>query len=119
MSKNTSDPKSEPVVEINRIDWERVEVNLSTLGYSHVKQVLEPKACLTLRKMYSQNKLFRKRIVMEEHNFGIGDYAYFSEPLPKLIFSLRRHLAVRTPHPILFSTGNHALCSISTIPQLR
>ena len=85
-------PKHQVLLELDRIDWERVEENLITLGYSHIKSVLMPMTCLELRQMYSNDKLFRKRIVMEEHNFGKGDYAYFAEPLPKLIVTLRTRL---------------------------
>jgi hypothetical protein len=95
MSKNTPDLKHQVLLELNRIDWERVEVGLNTLGYSQINQVVSPKVCLELRQMYSDGKFFRKRIVMEHYNFGIGDYAYFAEPLPNLVLTLRTQLYER------------------------
>ncbi|UCE64277.1 MAG: 2OG-Fe(II) oxygenase [Nitrospirota bacterium] len=95
MNKNIREPKPQAFLDLSSIDWKRAEESLNTLGYSHTSQVVWPKACLELRQMYSNEKLFRKRIVMEHHNFGIGDYAYFAEPLPKLVLTLRNELYER------------------------
>jgi len=95
MSKHTPALKPQALLDLSDIDWKRVEEGICTIGYSQISQVVRPKACLELRGMYSNEKLFRKRIVMEQHNFGIGDYAYFAEPLPKLVLTLRTQLYKR------------------------
>ena len=95
MSKKPPPSKQKVLFELDRIDWERVEGSLNALGYSHIPQLIQPQTCFEVRKMYSNDSLFRKRIIMEQHNFGIGDYAYFAEPLPKFILSLRAQLYER------------------------
>ena len=58
-------------------------------GYVKLDHMLSRRACEDLIKVYDQDKLFRKRIIMEKYNFGVGDYAYFAEPLPRLVAGLR------------------------------
>ena len=95
MNKKIGEPKPQALHDLSNIDWQKVEESLNTLGYSHINQVVQPQACLELRQMYSDERSFRKRIVMEHYNFGIGDYAYFAEPLPKLVLTLRTQLYKR------------------------
>lgn len=41
---------------------------------------------------YSDKRLFRKRINMDSHAYGRGDYAYYAEPLPNDITTLRERM---------------------------
>ena len=51
-----------------------------------IEQVVQPEACRsTHTDCIRMTTAFRSRVVMERHNFGLGDYAYFSEPLPKVV----------------------------------
>jgi hypothetical protein len=47
--------------------------------------------------LYPDDSCFRSHIVMERHRFGLGDYKYFSDPLPEIVSNLRHgaypHLA--------------------------
>jgi len=95
MNKNTPVPKHQVVLDLSHIDWKRVEECLNLFGYSHISQVVRPEACVELRQMYADDTFFRRRIVMERYNFGVGDYAYFAEPLPKLVLTLRTQLYER------------------------
>lgn len=45
--------------------------------------------------IYADDARFRKRIVMEQHGYGQGTYAYFSYPLPPSIVALRASLYER------------------------
>ena len=74
---------------IPTIDWKTVEESLHAFGYAQISHVVPPTVCRDLIQMNNDDKSFRRRIVMEQYNFGIGDYAYFSEPLPKLVLTLR------------------------------
>ncbi len=42
--------------------------------------------------MYADDSRFRKRIVMEQHRYGRGSYAYFANPLPPLVREMRSGL---------------------------
>ena len=59
--------------------------------------LLLPGECDALVGLYRDDGRFRKRIDMEAHGFGRGDYAYLARPLPRLVEQLRaalyRHLA--------------------------
>ena len=39
--------------------------------------------------MYPDRDRFRSRIVMERHNYGVGEYKYFARPMPPLVEDLR------------------------------
>ncbi len=70
-------------------DWSVMKLDLLSKGVATVPKLVDGKQCEALVKLYQSDKAFRKRIIMERHNFGIGDYAYFSEPLPRLVSQLR------------------------------
>ncbi|WP_447968454.1 2OG-Fe(II) oxygenase [Nitrospira sp. M1] len=74
------------------LDWKRIEQTFRLLGYAQIPKVLDQRACLDLIHNYRDDRNFRKRIVMERHNFGVGDYAYFADPLPPFIAQLRTEL---------------------------
>ena len=58
-------------------------------SYVLIQNVISRQDCLNLIQCYGDDKVFRKRILMQRHNFGVGDYAYFAEPLPGLVAQLR------------------------------
>ncbi len=53
--------------------------------------ILSPAECSGLTSLYGQDELFRSRIEMARFRFGVGDYKYFREPLPKVVQLLREH----------------------------
>jgi hypothetical protein len=58
---------------------------LGANGYAVFRQVLTAKECAGLGELYAQDNHFRSRVVMARHNFGQGEYRYFTYPLPDLI----------------------------------
>ncbi len=74
---------------INVLDWTRVEQELDAQGSAVVKTLLSPKECQSLAALYSNDGVFRSRVVMSRHGFGRGEYKYFSYPLPNLVEELR------------------------------
>ena len=54
-----------------------------------VDRFLSATECKALAALYSQDEIFRSRVVMERHGFGRGEYKYFSYPLPQLVSGLR------------------------------
>src|SRR5215469_8747800 len=63
--------------------------DLSKNGYANVGRILSDDACRELIAMYSDGARFRSHVVMERHNFGVGDYKYFANPMPQAIAELR------------------------------
>ncbi|MBS0421828.1 MAG: 2OG-Fe(II) oxygenase [Proteobacteria bacterium] len=80
------------VARIDAIDWQSVAADLNAQGSALVEQLLEPAQCRSLAALYSQDGLFRSRVVMSRHGFGRGEYKYFSYPLPELVTQLRASL---------------------------
>ena len=39
--------------------------------------------------LYAKTSRFRKRVNMAQHRFGLGEYQYFANPLPRLVTRLR------------------------------
>jgi hypothetical protein len=72
-------------------DWNRVSADLATLGYATLR-VLDADACRSLAALYDDDARFRKRVVMQQHNFGRGEYKYLAYPLPEVVARLRATL---------------------------
>lgn len=74
---------------VNQLDWAHVFEELDAQGSAVLDHVLSPEECRSLVALYTEDALFRGRIVMARHGFGRGEYKYFSYPLPDLIAALR------------------------------
>ena len=74
------------------IDWSRIETDLDRYGAAMVKQLLSPESCRALIDLYTNDALFRSKVVMGRHGFGRGEYKYFAYPLPALLQALRTTL---------------------------
>jgi hypothetical protein len=71
------------------IDWQEVSQALDAQGSALVQRLLSSAECASLAALYSDEKIFRSRVVMARHGFGRGEYKYFSYPLPQLVAELR------------------------------
>ncbi len=78
--------------QVARLDWKALEASLEERGFAHAPALLSAAECAELVDLYGDDRRFRKRIDMEGHAFGRGDYAYFARPLPALVQTLRTHL---------------------------
>lgn len=58
-------------------------------GYAHVPQLLTAEACRQLIDAYDDPALYRKTITMERYRFGLGEYKYFTYPLPGVLQAIR------------------------------
>ena len=77
-------------------DWPAVAAALDRDGCATLP-MLSAEQCRTLIALYDDDDAFRRRIVMQHHAYGSGEYKYFRYPLPELVEALRRavymHLA--------------------------
>lgn len=74
---------------INALDWATAVDELNTKGYTILPGVLTEAECKQLIENYNDDSLYRKRVIMERHQYGKGEYKYFNYPLPPLIQQLR------------------------------
>jgi hypothetical protein len=77
---------------IAALDARELERSLDEIGHAHTPPVLDADECRQLIDLYTDDRRFRKRVDMARVRFGVGDYAYFAEPLPRLVRELRTHL---------------------------
>jgi uncharacterized protein len=75
-------------------DWPALAAALDNQGYATLP-LLSPAQCGALAALWADDKAFRRRIVMQHHAYGSGEYKYFSYPLPQAIAALRHELYPR------------------------
>lgn len=80
---------------IAAIDWSLLAAQLEQEGFATTGVLLEGTECASLAALYDRDERFRGRVVMAQHNFGVGEYRYFSYPLPKLVQTLRQRFYPR------------------------
>lgn len=80
------------ITRIQTLAWEEIHHELSASGCAIIPGLLELEECQRLIALYANESLFRKRIVMERHGYGRGEYQYFAYPLPDMITALRASL---------------------------
>ncbi len=86
-------PHHETIAErIARLDWPRIFATLDADGHAAIASLLTPAECDDLIAMYDRRELFRSRIDMARLRFGVGEYKYFSLPLPQIVAELRLSL---------------------------
>jgi hypothetical protein len=77
------------IERIENFDWAAVRQQLNNTGYAVIPKVLNNDECDGLISQYGQSELFRKTVMMERYRFGLGEYKYYSYPLPAIIQSIR------------------------------
>jgi hypothetical protein len=71
------------------LDWKKIDEDLTRQGYALTPPVLNTKQCRSLIALYAEDRPFRSRIIMERFRFGVGEYKYFTYPLPEIVEALR------------------------------
>jgi hypothetical protein len=77
------------IERVDGFDWLGIARDLDQQGNAVVEQLLSPEECRAIAGLYSNDDIFRSRVVMERHGFGRGEYKYFRYPLPHLLSELR------------------------------
>ncbi len=68
----------------------KVEEALDAGGWATTSPLLCGEECAELVAIYADETRFRRRIVMQRHAYGSGEYQYFRYPLPETVAALRR-----------------------------
>jgi hypothetical protein len=77
---------------IDQLNWNEVRHALNAKGFAQIPQLVSNEECAELKGLYGTPDLFRTVIDMKRYRFGMGEYKYFSYPLPPLIQTLRQEL---------------------------
>ena len=81
---------SESIAErLARLDWAEIGASLDEWGHARAPALLTPSECAGLRVLYADSARFRSRVDMARYRFGVGEYKYFSEPLPQVVQEMR------------------------------
>jgi uncharacterized protein len=80
---------------ISQLDWPLIEEKLHVHGFATTGVILTEQECKSIRNQYGDSSGFRSRVVMARHGFGLGEYKYFSYPLPSLHQALRESMYPR------------------------
>jgi len=79
-----------PLVDrLARLDWAGIGASLDEWGHARTPALLSPSECGELRALYVDDARFRSRVDMARYRFGVGEYKYFSEPLPPSVQAVR------------------------------
>ena len=70
------------------LDPARLAADIEAAGFA-VRRVLDGAVCRDVAQIWNEDARFRKRIIMQQHAYGRGEYRYFSYPLPDAVRSLR------------------------------
>ena len=96
MSSTSSITSAKDIMQrVEALDWNRISQALDSHGNAIIENLNE---CNALVDLYSEDNIFRSRVVMEQHGFGRGEYKYFNYPLPDIIASLRTHIYPHLSH---------------------
>lgn len=77
---------------IDGIDWTAARTALLDRGFATLGPLLSRAECEGLQAGFDDEAGFRSHIHMARHGFGMGEYKYYSYPLPNLIGDLRAGL---------------------------
>jgi hypothetical protein len=75
--------------KIMQLDWPAITESLNNKGYAAASKILNDEECAQLISQYHDDARYRKTVIMERHNFGLGEYKYFNYPLPPVVQALR------------------------------
>jgi len=73
VSRRTNARKYDAKAKVDAFDWPRVFRSLDADGTAVLPRLLEPGQCARLAAGYSNDDLYRSRIVMARHGFGRGE----------------------------------------------
>lgn len=83
------------------LQWSCIAESLNDRGYAIIPGFFTHNECDSLAALYNDPLLYRKTVIMERHRFGLGEYKYFSYPLPEVIASVRKSI-----YPFLSAVAN-------------
>ncbi len=87
--------------KLKETNWQDIAESLNEKGFAIIPEVFSDDDCNELIGNYNNDDLYRKTVVMERHQYGLGEYRYFNYPLPAIIQTIRE-----TTYPNLAPIAN-------------
>lgn len=84
-----SDLTTSVEARVDAADWTKVAADLDAQGWAIIPQLISSAEADAIAGLYQSPDGFRSRVIMARHGFGLGEYRYFSYPLPSLLQSIR------------------------------
>lgn len=81
--------------KISNNDWQKLTEQMNEKGFVVVPKILSDGHCKLLIDNYGNQKFYRKTVSMERYRFGLGEYKYFTYPLPDLLQEIRQQVYTR------------------------
>ncbi|WP_353172119.1 2OG-Fe(II) oxygenase [Acinetobacter rudis] len=78
--------------KLAHLDWQSISETMHDQGFVILEKFFTEQQCNVIRNNYDHPFLYRKTVNMQQYRFGIGEYKYFSYPLPHLIQHLRTQI---------------------------
>jgi hypothetical protein len=72
------------------LDWQQLGDRLTRAGCVLIAGLVDAPTCDRLRRMFDEDPLFAKTVIMDRPDFGQGVYRYFRAPIPDVVDQLRR-----------------------------
>jgi len=87
-------PQRSAKLPADPVDWREIAASLDAQGYA-TTPLLGREECGALAALYPLEENFRRRVIMQRHAFGRGEYKYFKYPLPGAVEELRQAIYPR------------------------
>jgi hypothetical protein len=85
-----TDPENQALTSrVDAIDWPALLDEIHARGHAALPGLLDASTCRDIAGHYADDTLYRCRVVMARHGFGLGEYRYFRYPLPASVQCLR------------------------------
>ena len=88
-ARDVSSMNLDLIARVSSLDWARIAADLDSQGFAVIENLIDARQSRETADLYSNEALFRSRVIMSRHGFGRGEYQYFSYPVPDLVAQLR------------------------------
>ncbi|HWA33173.1 MAG TPA: 2OG-Fe(II) oxygenase [Cyclobacteriaceae bacterium] len=78
--------------DLDKSDWVLACQSLNEKGFARLPRLLSSDECNYFSGLYDEVGIYRNTINMKRYRFGMGEYKYFSYPLPAALESMRKYL---------------------------
>jgi hypothetical protein len=73
-------------------DWASITNEMHEKGFAQINGLVSSQECDELKINYNAANAYRKTVVMERYRFGLGEYRYFTYPLPDAVQTMREKI---------------------------